>query len=287
MTFAATAVLVLIASPGDTAEERAAIQQGLGQWNVARGEREAIVVVPWLYEQHAIPTLGSHAQGIINSQAVDRADIVVAFFDARLGTETPEAVSGTAEEIQRASAAGKAVHVYFSREPITRELADTQQLAALDEFKRKLRDEGLLGDYDSPEHLANQVMQAIDYDVSRRNWSISTSPASLAGAKLSARHEHAKEPTGTDSKGKIKYRTTSNHLIVRNDGDETAEEIRVTSKPLDGQVVFDEPEPFDLTRGSERAFPMMGLGGGNNVEVSLMWTESGVAKTFTQTIRVN
>jgi hypothetical protein len=30
------------------------------------------------------------------------ADVVVAFFDARLGIETPEAVSGTAEEVSDA-----------------------------------------------------------------------------------------------------------------------------------------------------------------------------------------
>jgi hypothetical protein len=115
MTFSAIAILVLIASPGDTAEERAAIQLQLSKWNVSRGERESVVAVPWLYEQHSIPMLGGHPQSVINAQAVDRADVV----DSRLGTETPEAVSGTAEEIRRALAAGKPVHVYFSKETFT------------------------------------------------------------------------------------------------------------------------------------------------------------------------
>ena len=55
MTFTATAIVVLIASPGDTAEERAMIQLQLSKWNVNRGEREGVVAVPWLYEQHSVP----------------------------------------------------------------------------------------------------------------------------------------------------------------------------------------------------------------------------------------
>ena len=65
-----------------------------------------------------MPVLGGPPQSVINAQAVGRADVVVAFFDSRLGTETPEAVSGTAEEIKRAHAAGKPIHVYFSTEDI-------------------------------------------------------------------------------------------------------------------------------------------------------------------------
>ena len=56
--FFATAIVVLIASPADTMDERAAVQRDLSRWNVDRGERESAVVIPWLYEQHAVPLLG-------------------------------------------------------------------------------------------------------------------------------------------------------------------------------------------------------------------------------------
>lgn len=71
MSFSADAILVLIASPSDTADERAAVYEALGQWNVSRGEREAIVVIAWLYEQHAVPLLGDGPQSVINHQAFD------------------------------------------------------------------------------------------------------------------------------------------------------------------------------------------------------------------------
>lgn len=121
--------------------------------------------------------MGEYAQSIINSQAVDRADVVVAFFDSRLGTETPEAVSGTAEEIKRAQKAGKPVHVYFSTEPVPRELVDADQLAALKSFKSTLSAEGLLGSYENPQHLASQVVSAIDYDVNAKDWGATVRPA--------------------------------------------------------------------------------------------------------------
>jgi hypothetical protein len=286
MTFTATAIVVLVASPGDTADERAAIQLALSRWNVDRGEREAAVVVPWLYEQHAVPALGSYAQSIINSQAVDRADVVVAFFDARLGTETPEAVSGTAEEIKRAHEAGKPVHVYFSNEPVARQDVDVEQLAALASFKSELKAMGLLGSYENPLHLASQVVSAIDYDVNARDWGSTVRAGTPTGAVLKARHDHQREASGTDSKGKIKYRTITNDLIILNDGDATAEKINLTVDAMGSVIHFEEPEPFDLTRGSEVAFPLIRLDGSANVKVQMHWTEEDQERNFTQTVRV-
>ena len=264
MTFFATAIVVLVASPGDTADERAVVQLGLSRWNVSRGDREGAVVVPWLYEQHAVPMLGGHVQSIINAQAVDRADVVVAFFDARLGTETPEAVSGTAEEITRPHRDGKPVHVYFSNEAVERHTVDPDQLRALAEFKATLGSEGLLGSYENPQHLASQVVSAIDYDVNSRDWGATVRKLNSNGAVLKARHLHSREFSGTDRNGKAKYRTTANQLVMLNDGDRTAEAVRLTAEALSGSIHFEEPaEPFDLTPGSEIGFLMIPNGNTN------------------------
>lgn len=283
MTFRATAIIVLVASPGDTADERAAIQLQLGKWNVSRGEREGVVVVPWLYEQHSVPVLGGHPQSVINAQAVDRADAVVAFFDSRLGTETPEAVSGTAEEIKRAHAAGKPVHVYFSDEPLPRS-ADAKQLLKLQKFKETLQSEGLLGKYESPDHLANQVAAAIDYDVNTQNWSSTPrGPLTPTGADLTARHEFERE--NYISNGKSRTRTVQNDLVIENIGEATASDVRLTVEEIDGHFMFEEPEPFELTKGSEAQFSFIGLRSGN-ARVRMSWTEAGESKDASQTIRV-
>lgn len=74
-----------------------------------------------VWERQAVPEVGGRPQALINSQAVDRADVVVAFFDSRLGSHTGVDVSGTAEEIHRATDLGKPVHVYFSNERLPRD----------------------------------------------------------------------------------------------------------------------------------------------------------------------
>jgi len=78
------------------------------------------------------------------------------------------AVSGTAEEIQRAHEAGKPVHVYFSTEPLPRDV-DTEQLTALRDFKASLQSQGLLGSYADPTDLGYHVRNAVEQDLAVLN----------------------------------------------------------------------------------------------------------------------
>lgn len=164
MGFDAHVLKVLIASPGDTGRERDAIEKALHGWNNARAEREQIHLAPWRWELHAVPELGGSAQAIIDGQAVDACDVVIAVFNAYLGTATDDAASGTAHEIIRAHRAGKPVHVYFSTEPLPRE-TKPEELQRLNDFKAQMRDEGLLGDYSGVEDLQFKVRDAVEHDL--------------------------------------------------------------------------------------------------------------------------
>ena len=165
--FEAFVLKVLISSPGDTGEEVAAVTDSLYGWNGSRAESAQVILLPRHWKSDAVPRLGTGSgQGAINEQLVDDADIVIALFDSRLGQATAEAVSGTAEEIQRAVDAGKHVHVWFSNEPIRRD-ADPDQLAALRQFRSDLETRGLLGEYDTPADLAHKVRNAIEDDVTQ------------------------------------------------------------------------------------------------------------------------
>lgn len=79
---------------------------------------------------------------MINHQLADDADIIVGVFSQTLGSATPRAVSGTAEELERARDAGKPVHVYFSAMPLDRD-HDRDQLAARDDFITRWQARGI------------------------------------------------------------------------------------------------------------------------------------------------
>lgn len=164
VAFNAKVVRVFIASPGDTRSEREAIQARLLEWNTVRAEREECVLHPVRWETHAVPLMGASPQDVINAQLVDDADIVVAVFDSRLGSATREAVSGSAEEVERARAKSKPVHVYFSAEGLPRNV-DVDQLSALRSYRRSLEERSLLGSYKSPKDLADQVIKALEHDL--------------------------------------------------------------------------------------------------------------------------
>ncbi|KAF0960264.1 hypothetical protein [Rhodococcus sp. T7] len=53
MTQLMTGVVVVIASPGDTSEERAAVRDQINDWNINNGRRANIALLPWLYERNA------------------------------------------------------------------------------------------------------------------------------------------------------------------------------------------------------------------------------------------
>jgi hypothetical protein len=283
-------ILVLIASPGDTREERAAVRDALNDWSVQNAHRQNVVALPWLYERHAVAALGDRAQALINTQAVNRADVVVAFFDSRLGTETGYDVSGTAEEIHRAAEAGKPVHVYFSSEDLPRDV-DPEQLAALRAFKSALEKDGLLGDYRDPGDLAAQVVRALQLDVDDNGWGDAGLPRRSAGADPTWEHVREVEQVGLDRNNKMKTRTRRNDLVLRNQSQVDAEQFEFTIKPTepnDSAYHFEGPmEPFTLFGDSERAWTLIAVMGRMTFEVHATWTENGVPRERTRTFTTN
>lgn len=292
MTYATTVVQVLIGSPGDTQEERFAILNEASRWNGRHAPGRGFTLSPWLYELHSTPILGDRPQAIINRQGVDKSDVVVAVFGARLGTDTGVDISGTAEEINRAVSLGIPVHVYFSNGDLPRDV-DTEQLAKLRKFQEDLQSKGLCGNYQDPRDLARQVIEALEYDLDA--FEAVPLPTAPAGVKLRVTHDYQKEQKGVNSRnGKMEYRTVTRDLVITNDGDATAEQLRFKVNVLgDGQVdlgVETDEEDWivvgNLTDGSSRAFPCTPMLGRCDVEVITEWTEDDTThdKTFTTQI---
>ncbi|MBB2988520.1 hypothetical protein [Terracoccus luteus] len=286
MVFQAHVLKVLIASPGDTGEERNAVERSIGGWNASRAEREQTVLLPWRWEMHAVPVMGATAQEVINAQAVDQSDIVIALFDSRLGQATDAAVSGTAEEISRAHEAGKPVHVYFSNEPLPRDV-DPDQLKRLKDFRAEIEKVALLGQYANPDDLAYQVRQAIEHDLEKLALGAALGPKKRAGAVLRARYWRERIPNGIDNKGRPKYQD-KRRLILSNVGEVTAEGVRVkVDEPEGGGAVHwgasDHEKPFDLLPGADREWAFMPI---QVLEATIRttWSEGGQEHQESQTI---
>lgn len=165
MPFEVRVLTVLIASPGDVSSARDAIERELHEWNGTHSMAKRLTLQPRRWEIDGVPVLGrGDAQSVLNQQLVDEADIVIAVFHTRLGSPTPRAASGTAEEIERASAAGKQVHVWFSEESLPHSL-DVAQFAALTSFRKVLQARHYVGSYASAEDLQAKVRRAVNYDV--------------------------------------------------------------------------------------------------------------------------
>src|SRR3954467_2857956 len=117
MPYTAEILPVMIASPGDVAEERAIATDVIGLWNAVNSIATGTFLSAVRWETHAGAELSGRAQGIINERLLDHCDLLVGIFWTKLGTPTSEAESGTVEEIQRHVAAGKPTMVYFSVKP--------------------------------------------------------------------------------------------------------------------------------------------------------------------------
>lgn len=286
MPFDAHVLKVLIASPGDTAPERDAIQRAVMTWNASRSEAAQTVLVPWRWEDNAVPLLGAAPQNIINTQAVDSCDIVVAVFDSRLGTATDSAVSGTAEEIMRASAAGKPVHVWFSNEVIPRD-ADLDQLQRLRAFQAQLQTQGLLGSYTSADDLLFQVRNALEHDLGSFGLGNVTIKNRNQSAQVRGRIDKQREQTGIDKNGAPKF-TNRYKMVVENLSDAViAEKLTVHFGEFTENVQADEEtaRAFNLIPHSDFAWPMwVGMSTASAGTIIFEWEEDGEKKRIEQRI---
>ncbi|WP_182349460.1 DUF4062 domain-containing protein [Tomitella gaofuii] len=288
MSFDAKVLKVLIASPGDTQEERDAVEASLHSWNASRAEREHTMLLPWRWEKHAVPQMGGSAQSIINSQAVDQADIVVAVFDGRLGQETEDAVSGTAEEIMRAHTAGKPVHVYFSAGPMSRENFDPDQYEALEDFKSQLTKEGLLGEYSGAIDLGYHVRNAIEADLSVLNLGpVGTIKRAGDHAIPRFRVETTEIQIGPNRDG-TPHKPMTEHTLHLDNKSETvaADSLTFDLGPDFKRAVVSKPEePFGLPPLSSRKWRLaLSFDSPPKADIDIWWTENGEAQHVTQTL---
>lgn len=140
---------VFVASPGDTAEERAFLQELAEEINDAIGHANNFRIRTIKWENDLIPGMGLDGQDVINKQVDDDYDVFVGIMWKKFGTPTGRAGSGTEEEFERAYAKyqnGDKVEIlfYFNQADIPMSQIDTDQINLVKKFKSKIGDLGTL-----------------------------------------------------------------------------------------------------------------------------------------------
>jgi hypothetical protein len=278
MVFAATVIRVMIASPSDVPEARDAVEKAIHGWNDANARNRGVVLLPWCWETSSIPVQGAHPQDLINAQGVDDSDVVFALFGGRLGSPTPSAVSGTAEEVDRAQEQGKPVHMLFSTAPLPNDV-DVEQLQALRQFRVLMQDRGILGEFSNPEELTVLVWRTLEHDLNSFDLSSSPAPTSRKGVEILVQPRQEREVSGFQKNGSPRY-TTRRWAEVTNRGDLDAEQVRFEAVPENAAIHLVTPDaPVTIQSGSSRRVPyMLFLQSGGNEQLRVRWVEDGEEK---------
>jgi hypothetical protein len=167
MSFEANVLRVMIASPGDVAEERRVVTEEIHRWNDANAFARRLVLLPVKWETHSTPQMGDDPQTIIDRQLLEEADIVVGIFGTRIGTPTEKYVSGTVEEIKKHVAAGKTAKIYFSDVPVAPSSLDPTQYASLKQFREECQSTGLYATFSSVQQFRTDFSHHLDLELNQ------------------------------------------------------------------------------------------------------------------------
>jgi hypothetical protein len=143
---------VVVASAGDTDEERKAVLEAIHAWNATHSAATGVVLLPVPWE---VP-FASETSG---RQVLRDADILVGTFWTRLGAAS--------KEIDEFREAGKRVLLYFSDAPAIPSRAKREQYEELEDYRLRCERERLAEGYGSvgelraklPRHLATVVRE--------------------------------------------------------------------------------------------------------------------------------
>ena len=167
MSYKATVIRVMIASPNDIDAERGIIREVIHEWNSIHSEDRRIVLLPVSWESHLSPSMGDRPQEIINKLILADTDLLIATFWTRLGSPTGNSSSGTVEEIERHLAAGKSAMIYFSSVPVRPDNVDEHQYKALKSFKEECYQKGLVETYESVLDFRQKLTRQLAQTISR------------------------------------------------------------------------------------------------------------------------
>ena len=166
---------MFVGAPSDVDEAHDVIRGQIEQWNRDQGPRARARVEFTNWRTHSHPAAGGRPQALLNKQVVDQCDIMVGIFNARFGSPTGVADSGTEEEIRRSIKRGKKVMVYFNNQPTPKQRKARDEFARIEKFKGKLGQNAIYHTYTDMsaleaafrQHLAGVMNELLAKDKSK------------------------------------------------------------------------------------------------------------------------
>ena len=196
MSFAATVIPVMIASPGDVHEYRAQARDVLHEWNYIHSDVRHAVLMPVGWDTQSSPELGSSPQELINDRILEDCDLLIGIFWTRLGTPTGRAASGTVEEVQRHVQAGKPAMPYFCDRPADLNTVDLEQYKALKEFRSWCQTQGLVEIFLNAAEFGSKLQRHVQIALQKNEYlsgiALKGQPPSVQGALPSQSANYAK-----------------------------------------------------------------------------------------------
>ncbi|MGI4826878.1 MAG: hypothetical protein ACRYFU_01605 [Janthinobacterium lividum] len=222
MSFVANVLTVMIASPGDVPDERDIATQEIQLWNAANSAARQMMLSPLRWETHSSPQMSMPAQPGLNEQILAFADIVVGIFGTRIGTATPDYISGSVEEIKRHVVTGKLAMVYFSRVPVDPNSIDRGQWDALRAFKDECRGGGLYHEFETKEQFKRDFGHHLSIELNKPKYTWIQRPQSFeqqaADLTLSDLERQILISMSEDTDGALLYGTTMEAFFARANG---------------------------------------------------------------------
>ena len=138
----------LVASPGDTKEERQICLKIFNELNKGLGESFGFVIEERMWEHNTRPSFsGDYSQATISDQLGNDYDLFVGIMNNKFGTETKVAGSGTEEEFNNAYQRFKNkesldIMFYFNDAPVKKSELNSDDFNKVNKFREKVAELG-------------------------------------------------------------------------------------------------------------------------------------------------
>jgi hypothetical protein len=161
MAFSATVIRILLASASDVEDERESVHAFINEWNEKNTISEKVVLWPVPLSSLAEAEITSASRETITAQLVNDCDILIGLFWTRADGNTGGGKSRMIEVMEQFVKTGKPSLLYFSSQAVVPDSIDPDQYAQLRGFKERIRNKGVILQYDSSEELIKMVNKQV------------------------------------------------------------------------------------------------------------------------------